>query len=540
MRRSVVAPRCAFTGIQKPTASSKLAWLASLPLLLCFPLAFGVWAIWEGFSMTMSSLTVLDPVQRILRDTEAISPVVVSDEDPLSAGTTFYPDSVFEQDWTRRIKVEEILHRSELHSGCVTHKESVVPWTYGFTGNNDSANHQLLINQSDSDLLAKLRECPDIDIFLPGSIRGFGYCEDATSYTYFLKTRMLPRWVFDIRFEDVSRNRSVTYHELCPNTPMLFFNHYWEGVPDAPDWPADKPLWLMPNAEMYELDSEHYWRADVVLCKTAVCTRYLRKWYFQEGNPRDTRVIYTRHTTTNLALTVQDGLGKTIEVPAKNFSDVAFLHIVGTSIQKGTRQVLDCWLSRPDFPTLDIYVDKDLYDSAFNDYDSRVNDSQNIRVHTGRLSPQEIGKVIAQGRYFLCPSLMEGYGHYINQARSSNAFIFTTNVAPMNELITPSSGTLITARTGAYGEQFLGGVSPKHHALRNVSGLVADFSSTALCEAVSTTLANSTLSQLQSHANRAHQQYYFDTVFFAHKMQALRDFSRAQSHPRYNHHYMRS
>ncbi|RLN60176.1 hypothetical protein BBJ29_003376 [Phytophthora kernoviae] len=275
----------------------------------------------------------------------------------------------------------------------------------------------------------KLRECPDVDVFLPSQIRGFGYCEDATAYTKFLESRMLPRWVLEVKFEDKARNRSVTYHDLCPNTPMIFFNHYWEDLLDAPDWPAAKPLYLMPNVEMYELENQ------------------------------------------------------------------------------------------------------ELYDGAFKDYDEHIANSTNVIVHTGRLMPGEFGRVIAEGRYFLCPSVMEGYGHYINQARSANAFIVTTDAAPMNELITPSSGAMVRTNVGAYNEQFLGGLSPVEHALRNVSGLVAGFSPDNLCEAVLDVVGNTIPEERERRADKALQQYYFDTVFFAQKMRELRQFARTQSHP---------
>ncbi|KAE9094179.1 hypothetical protein PF010_g17206 [Phytophthora fragariae] len=483
--------------------------------------------------MLTPDLTTVSQVQRILDAAEAASPVLDTMDESQLFNATFYPDAVFETDWSTHVNSSDIIHQSALHRGCVKHKKSVIPWTFGRIGQSESAELNELVNHSDPKLLEKLRKCPDVDILLPDHLRSYGYCEDAAAYTKFLESRMLPQWVLEVKFDDVERNRSVTYHDLCPNTPMIFFNHYWEGVPDAPDWPVTKPFYLMPNIEMYELESAHYWRADVILCKTALCARYLRKWFRQEGNPRATRVVYTRHTTTNLALTLKSELStsEAAALAAKNFSDVSFLHTAGKSMQKGTRQVLDCWLSQPEFPPLDFYVDRELYDGAFNDYEERIRDSGNVRLHTGGLSAEAFGRVIAQGRYFLCPSMMEGYGHYINQARSANAFIITTDAAPMNELITPSSGALVRARTGAYGEQFMGGVSSKEHALRNVSGLVAGFEKDDVCNTVVGVLKSSTAENREQRATRALQQYYFDTVFFAHKMKELRAFARAMSHP---------
>lgn len=511
----------------KPSKRGK--W--SLKLLLGIPLLLTLWAMTTEL-FTLSLKSVDDPARRALSAADAAVPA--QDDDYYSRATgdfdssVLYPDDVFETDWRQQIEPGEILHLNALHRGCVTQGDRIIPWTFGRSGQNESDNLNELIDRDDPQLLEKLRACPDVDILLPVGLRSFGYCEDGAAYTKFLKSRMLPRWAFEVKLEDAASNRSVTYHELCPETPLVLFNHYWEGVVDEPDWPADKPLYLMPNIEMYELESEHYWRSDVVLCKTALCARYLRQWLKQEGNPRGTRVVYTRHTTSNLALEVQRDVASSDVGAVKDFANVSFLHTAGKSIQKGTRQVLNCWLSRPDLPLLDFYMDEDLYRGAFKDYDKRIRSSTNIHVHTGRWGPGEFGRVIAEGRYFLCPSLMEGYGHYINQARSSNAFVFTTDAAPMNELITRSSGALIQARVSAHGEQFLGGLSPKAHALRKVPGLVADFSGDALCDAVVDVLKSTSPEEREKEARRALQQYYFDTVFFATKMQGLRQSARSR------------
>ncbi|GMF52316.1 unnamed protein product [Phytophthora fragariaefolia] len=539
MRKSVVVPREVFEAALEPSPSKSRRDRVSksrphlLPLLLCAPLALTLWTISVELSQVTSNLTTISQVQHILDAAEEASPVLDTSDESLLFNATFYPEEIFKTDWSKHIKARDILHESALHRGCVKHKTSVIPWTFGRAGQSESDELNELVNRSDPNLLEKLRKCPDIDILLPDHLRSYGYCEDAAAYTKFLESRMLPRWVLELKFDDVKNNRSVTYHDLCPNTPMMFFNHYWEGIPQANIWPATKPLYLMPNIEMYELESSHYWHADVILCKTALCTRYLRKWFRQEGNPRGTRVVYTRHTTTNLALMLKNNLSasQAAALPAKNFSDMSFLHTAGKSIQKGTRQVLDCWLEQPKFPPLDFYVDQELYNSSFSDYEMRIRDSNNVRLHTGGLSARDFGRVIAQGRYFLCPSTMEGYGHYINQARSSNAFIITTDAPPMNELITPSSGALVRASVGAYGEQFMGGVSSKEHALRNVSGLVANFGKDDMCNTVVGILKNLTARDREQRANRALQQYYFDTVFFAHKMKELRTFARAMSHP---------
>jgi hypothetical protein len=201
------------------------------------------------------------------------------------------------------------------------------------------------------------------------------------------------------------------------------------------------------------------------------------------------------------------------------------------SIQKGTNFVLDCWLSRKDLPVLHLYMDENLYNSAFQRrYGAYVDRSRNVVVHKGKLGSLAFGKLIAESAFFMCSSLQEGYGHYINQARSALGFIVTTDAAPMNELITPDSGALIRSDTIAHKQQFLGGTSDAMYALRGVPGFVAKFNGKDVCAAVEKVVKETTPRERERRAQRALQQYYFDTVFFAQKMQEIRDAARVKSH----------
>ncbi|CAI5722691.1 unnamed protein product [Peronospora destructor] len=441
---------------------------------------------------------------------------------------SFYPDGVYDIDWRQHINENDLLHEAALHRACLKYKTSVISYEVGRVEQDEAQNRLYLVNETDPQLLEKLKQCPDFDVYIPDSLRGFGYCEDAAAYTKSLKSRMLPQWVLEYTFQDTLRKQTVTYHELCPKTPMIFFNHYWDGAPYALNWPAAKPLYLMPNTDMYEIRSEHLWRADVILCKTALCARYVRLWFKQEGNPKGTRVLYTRHMTSNLPLTVRSQFTAS-EAKArheKNFSSVSILHTPGNSEWKGTKQVLDCWLSRPDLPLLELYT---THSSLVADYVERIVTSKNVLLHNEQLEPAAFGRLITDATYFMCSSVQEGYGHYINQARTSRALIFTTDVAPMNELITSRSGVLIKARAKSHKQQFLSGKSSAAHALRNVPGFIAEFNGTAVCDAVMDMLNNTTVEEREKRADKALQQYYFDVVFFMQTMQELRKFARAQS-----------
>ncbi|POM68257.1 Hypothetical protein PHPALM_15609, partial [Phytophthora palmivora] len=139
-----------------------------------------VWSISAEFSLVSPYLTTSCQIQRLLNIAEHTSPVLDSTDEALLFNATFYPEEVFEVDWSKHIKASDILHQSALHRGCVKHKNSVIPWTFGRSEQNDMNE---LVNQSDPMLLDKLRKCPDVDILLPDHLRNFGYCEDAAAYT---------------------------------------------------------------------------------------------------------------------------------------------------------------------------------------------------------------------------------------------------------------------------------------------------------------------------------------------------------------------
>lgn len=337
---------------------------------------------------------------------------------------------------------------------------------------------------------------------------------------------MLPRWVFTDVFYDAT-GRGVTYDEICPKTPIIYFNHYWDGIPELS---TNKPLFLMPNIEMYELRETHLWRADVVLCKTLSCQNRVTQWYKQEGNPRNTQVFYTKHTTSDVAHFSRYRMQKFNEsatMNTKDFKNVRYVHTAGSSSWKGTKTILRCWMTRRSLPPLDLYIRLENFQSMF---DARhlafIRKNPNIRVKLDKVDVMQFGRIMTESAFFLCPSQMEGYGHYINQARAAGGVIITTQAEPMNELVPSKDMGVYVKTTIDYDDQtFLGGAFNGPHGLRDVDGLIAKFDPESLCAAVDRVGEISELERAVK-ATRIRQQYHEDTKFYAAAMDKLREFAR--------------
>ncbi|KAE9203240.1 hypothetical protein PF004_g18188 [Phytophthora fragariae] len=422
------------------------------------------------------------------------------------------------------------LHLSLLHEACVTNVDAVVSWQFGAPqGGHQLANatadnaHELL-NRNDSNLLDKLRRCPDVDIFLPIGLRGNGYCEDAAAYAKF-------ETAADVGSGDqVLRRRAWTRRGLLRLVsedaddllqPLL-------GRRAAVSTLAEGQAAVFDAQHRDDrVDPSHYWGVYAVLCKTHVCYDRVTRWYAENGNPRNAKVFYTKHTSSDQAEFARRRLGEESIAP-KDFSDVKFIHTAGTSVWKGTRGLVDCWVMSAGLPQLNVYID----DSAFNylfppSYKRKLERARSpVHIEHGMLEPQDFCQLTAESAFFMCPSRSEGFGHYINQARASGGVVITTDAHPMNELIVSNEmGVLVPARYQHDTKMLLGGRFRGEHGLKDSDGLLVRYSSHGLCTAVRDFISSTTPEERAAMGARARQQYHEDTKYFARSMRKLREFA---------------
>jgi hypothetical protein len=212
-------------------------------------------------------------------------------------------------------------------------------------------------------------------------------------------------------------------------------NLYLESIHGGSKVFPSKQVWLMVNQEY--LSPSCLDKVDVAIVKSRYAERILRS-YVDEVKGK-TRVVYLGHTSMLWEP----------EISPKDWS--LFVHFAGRSPHKGTRQLIRLWQRRHGFR--DVTATSRLVitcrDMCFRDIFEEVG---NLTYRDGTWSDQATGLVIhtylddkelhqlkARAGVFLCPSLVEGYGHYINEGTANGAVVITTDLPPMNELISDNS-----------------------------------------------------------------------------------------------------
>lgn len=115
----------------------------------------------------------------------------------------------------------------------------------------------------------------------------------------------------------------------------------------------------------------------------------------------------------------------------------SFAHFSGKSKTRHTQEIINIWIDNIFFPP--IWIQSYENDISIPKWMS----SGNLRVLQFFLSDREYASEFCRHGVQLCTSQMEGFGHYINEARAMGALILTLDAPPMNELIDQACGVLI-------------------------------------------------------------------------------------------------
>lgn len=177
---------------------------------------------------------------------------------------------------------------------------------------------------------------------------------------------------------------------------------------------------FIPNPEwLSRRDERHLHRFDAVLAKTRIAATT-----FQARNI-PTRYIGFRSTDCLIP-----------KIPRQPH----FLHLAGASRMKGTARLLAVWRRHPEWPPLLVLQSPQTAQGM-----PTTPDSDNVLHRIATLRDIEEIRCLQNSHIFhLCLSEAEGWGHYIAEAMSCGAVTITCDAPPMNELVRPERGMLVS------------------------------------------------------------------------------------------------
>lgn len=219
------------------------------------------------------------------------------------------------------------------------------------------------------------------------------------------------------------------------------------------------------------------------------------------------------------------------------------VHLAGTSFMKGTRIMLESWfkyggnhldvrlfiIRRP--CEYDKYPEDLKYwhsllpiKSIFeiDGYVIEVERKDNVFLTRSYLNNNILNHLIMRASIHLCPSLMEGWGHIINQGRMAGSIVITTDSPPMNELIQNGKNgiTIPIDQKKSYKMEMLNPIYKKYYVypIKNMPIYLIDKYSMMSAVRYAITLSSEKREQLGKNAFKS---YLEDTKFFIEKIQEL-------------------
>ena len=182
----------------------------------------------------------------------------------------------------------------------------------------------------------------------------------------------------------------------------------------------------------------------------------------------------------------------------RDFSKV--FHSYGSSTRKSTHQIIECWDKNPTWPELTILGK------------SEIRSSNNVKW-IKEVSIHDLREFQRNHSIHLCPSTMEGFGHYINEARGNGAVVLTTDYGPMNEFVQDGHSGILVEYANTYGES--------NELIATVYPIGVTVHSAAICKGVERIFSMS-LKERELMGDRARNAFLADRAYFQMTLKQLK------------------
>lgn len=201
---------------------------------------------------------------------------------------------------------------------------------------------------------------------------------------------------------------------------------YLEKLPDQVG-NIDRNGWYFVNLDWTDFDQlradvNNLTTPEIILCKTRQTYRVCNNILPHKKN------IFVGFTSIDKYVPVEDPI-RSESQPSKYSK---FIHIPGKSLSKGTSTVLRTWLRHPEWPNLTIVCRNEVA-TICQKIMALAGKTTNITIISEYLTEDQLLSLCNSHGIHICTSEYEGFGHYIHDAKSTEAVVLYTDMPCMNE-----------------------------------------------------------------------------------------------------------
>ncbi len=195
---------------------------------------------------------------------------------------------------------------------------------------------------------------------------------------------------------------------------------------------------LLLNEQHYENQIPKIKKLDYVFAKTRYGLKIIK--LLKEKYDLKFTIYYIGHTTI---------------FPHKNIHKrdyTTILHLAGAHHFKNTDTIIKCWMKYDNLPPIiigcyDMCIKNSLMKYLTKEEYDKIKENKKITFINSNMNFNDVVTMKYYYAIHLCPSMTEGYGHYINEGRITKSLVITSNFPPMNELIDDKSGILMNCES---------------------------------------------------------------------------------------------